>query len=267
MVTQLGHIGPWQAGMQRALPAAPVARARQQRTAGLADDGEAVAPIGRRGGVQPQFMPAAAVAQQQLHVGQRQRRRGALLVQPAQGAATHQDLVLAEDPVGGVVGTQRGGLGAQQQAAHVQPAGGVAAHIQPGILDQQLGEAKLQPQQRRHRQRSLHPRQAQRLAAGGVAQHHVLQLEAGQPATALRGQVPDLHRMPQCPRGQHFHPRAPFVQTRQNPRMQADPGRQRSGHTCQEQPQCNPPGPAHRGAQPAGPGWAPPPAGRLAYRS
>ena len=267
MVAQLGHVGPRQAGVQRAFPAPPVARARQQRPAGLANNGEAVAPIRRRCRVQPQLMPAAAVAQQQLHIGQCQRRGGALLVQPAQRAAAHQDLVLAEDPVGGVVGAQRGGLGAEQQSAHVQPAGGVAPHVEPGILDQQLGEPQLQAQQRRHRQRGLHPRQAQRLAAGGVAQHHVLQLEAGQPATALRSQLPDLHRMPQCPRGQHFHPRAPFIQTRQNPGMQADPGRHSSGHTCQDQAPCNKPGPATEGAQPARPGWAPPPAGRLAHRS
>ena len=243
MAAQLRHIGAWQMDMQRTLPAAPVAGARQQGTTRLGRDDKALAPIGRRCRVQAQLVAPAAVAQHQLHVGQGQCWRLVLAVQPAQGAATHHDLMLLEQPVGIPCTGQGRAIDAQGQAADKPAALGIAAHVQPRVLDQQLGEAQAQRQHGRHRQRRLHPRQAQRFLAGGVAQHHVTQLKHGQPAAVQGGQVADLHRVPECLAGQRLGAWAPFVQTGQNQPMQDEPAHQGQCPACQQHPQCDAPGP------------------------
>ena len=245
MAAQLRHVGPRQQGVQRALPAPPIAGARQQRAAGLRLDGEPAAPVGRRRGVQPQLVPTAAVAKQQLHVVQLQRRRGALLVDPAQGAAADQKFMLFEKPVGrGAAVDRRAGVGAGQVQPADEPAAlHVAPHLQPGAVDQQLAEAQPQRQQRGHRQRCRHLRQAQRLAARGVAQHHVAQREGRHPAAALHGDLADVDRMPQRPGGLCLDLRAPVVQTRQNPPMQREPGHQTQAPCRQQQPPGDAPGP------------------------
>ena len=176
MPAQLGHIGQRQIGKQRAAPALPVTGPAQQRPPGLGAQREALAPVDRRRGVQPQFMVPPPVAQHQQHVAHLQGRRGALLIHPAQQAAAHHHLMLVEQPVGRRVAVHRRAVG----GGHVQPrdvpaALRIAPHLQPGVVDQQLLKAQAQRQQRRHRQRGRDLRQAQRLAAPAIVQQHVVQ--------------------------------------------------------------------------------------------
>ena len=233
------HLG--QVGIQRALPALPVAGPRQQRAARQRAQRETLAPAGRRGGVQAELMPAPGVAHHQQHVVELQRRSTTQLVHPAQHAAADHQLVLLEQPVGRSAAIHRRiarGLGQVDiQPGHMPAALGVAPHLQARVLDQQLLEAQAQRQQGRHRQRRRHLRQAQCLAPTRIAQHHVLQHQGRHPAGALGGDAADLHRMPECAAGLCFQLRAPFVQPGQNQPMQAQPHRQGPDPQPQEEPE------------------------------
>ena len=114
---------------------------------------------------------------------------------------------------------------------------GIAPQLQPRVLDQQLLEAQLKPQQRGHRQRRRHLRQAQGLVATRIAQHHIVQHKGRHPARAVYGDLADLHRMPERAAGLGLDARTPIVQTGQNQPVQGEPGGQRAGPGQQQQPQ------------------------------
>ena len=245
VLAQLRHVRTRQVGVQRALPALPVAGAGQQRAAGLAHDGKAIAPIGGRRGVQPQLVPAAPVAHHQLHIAQLQWRRGALFVDPAQRAAPDQQLVLFKEPVGcGRAVHRAGAFGVHVEAAHEPASRCIAPHFQPGAVDQQLLKAQPQCQQGGHRHRGRYLRQPQGLAPAGVTQHHIAQGEGRYPARAVHADLADLHRMPQGLRGLCLDARTPLVQSGQNQPMQCKPGRKAQRPAQQKQPQRDAPGPA-----------------------
>ena len=69
VAAQFAQIRPRQLGVDAAAPAFPVTRPRQQRAGEAATQRETVAPIGRRGRVEPYLVRAQAIAQDQLHVG------------------------------------------------------------------------------------------------------------------------------------------------------------------------------------------------------
>ena len=182
-------------------------------------------------------MTPALVAQHQQHVAQLQGRGGAQLVDPTQHATPDHDLVLVETPVDRRRAFNPGVGGRHVQAGHMPAALGIAPHFQPGILDQQLLKAQLERQQRRHRQRGRHLRQAQGLAALRVAQHHIVQHKGRHPARAMHRNFTQLHRMPERAAGLRLDARTPIVQTGQNQPVQREPGHQDAGPGQQEQPE------------------------------
>jgi len=222
---QLRDVAARQVGVEGARPAAPVAGVREQRLAGARAQREAVAPVGGRRGVDAHVVRAQAVAQDDVDVGQLERRRGALLVDPAHGAAAQHDLLLAEEPVErcGLVGAGDAGARSEVEAADVHVAGGVAPHQQARVLDVELRQPRLQHQQRLRRQRRRHPRQPQRLRAGRVAQHDVAQVDCGYPRRRAHADVADSHRNPYRATGMAFYLGAPILDVRQNPPLQSQP--------------------------------------------
>ena len=147
MLAQRMHVGAWQARIHRAAPALPVAAAGEQRLRQAADHAEALAPVGWRRGIEAHLVLAQAVAKHQLHIAQRERRGGALFIDPAQCAAAHDDLVLLEEPVCSsaamaAVGSAEIEAGDEDSATRVTP------NFKLGAVDQQLLEAQFEGQQR-----------------------------------------------------------------------------------------------------------------------
>ncbi len=101
VAAQLCHVDPGKLRVELAVPVAPLPGAlRQQRLAEQPAQAEAVTPFGRRRGVQPQRMAARAVARDEIHLAQRERRTATQFVRPAQRAAADHEFGLAEKPVG-----------------------------------------------------------------------------------------------------------------------------------------------------------------------
>jgi hypothetical protein len=85
---------------------------------------------------------AQAVAHHQVHLGQRQRRRAALLVGPLQRAAADHELGLFEEPVGGGAVVAAGA--AEVEAGDEQPATWITPDLEVRAVDQQLLETQLE---------------------------------------------------------------------------------------------------------------------------
>ncbi|WP_343231025.1 hypothetical protein [Variovorax sp. WS11] len=216
VLAQLADVDARQLGVGHAVPAVPVAGAhRQQGLAEGAEQPEALAPAGRRRGVEAHRVAAGAVAGDELHVGQQKRRGAAALVGPAHGAAPDHELALAEEPVGPAAFA--GGVGVHAEAGHVQLAGGIASHFHRGILDVELLE--VQAPQRARRDAGHHPCQAQGLALLGVVQHHFAQLEARKQGTALGRDGADAHRYPDGLAGLRLERATVVADSRHNPRV------------------------------------------------
>ena len=226
VVLELRDVAARQVGVDGAGPAAPVAGVGKQRLAGSGAQREAVAPRGGWRGVHAHVVRAQAVAQHDVHVGELERGRVALLVDPAHRAVAQHQFLLAEEPVerGRLVGAGNRGARRQVEAADVHVAGLVPPHQQAGVLDVELGQARRHHEQRARGQRRGHPRQAQRLGAGGVAQHHVAQVQRGDPARRPHADRTDAHRNPYRAAGMPFHVGAPILDVRQNPPMKSQPG-------------------------------------------
>jgi hypothetical protein len=149
IAAQAGYVHVGQVGIDLAVPRLPPAGAhRQQRLAELAAQGEALTPAGRRGGIEPQSVPAAPIARHKAHVGQQQGFGLALLVGPADGAAFDHQFALGEKPVGGA--GLSGGVVVHVQPRHMQLAERVAAHVDLGPFDVQLLEVEAPQGARRH---------------------------------------------------------------------------------------------------------------------
>ncbi|GAO25545.1 hypothetical protein ALISP_5365 [Alicycliphilus sp. B1] len=221
-------------GVHLATPALPVAAVRgEQRLAELPAQREALAPVGRRRRIQADAVAQGAVAQHQVHLGQRQRLGPAQRVAPAQSAAADRHLGLREQPVGG------GAVGlasvAKAQAGDEDAAILLAAYVQLRPLYIDLLEP--QAQQRARRQRYHHARQAQRLAALRVEQGHAGQLDGGKEPLAARRDGGNAHGNPQCPLGLGLQLGAEIADTRHNPAVQRPPGSRQQQPQGQQQPQ------------------------------
>jgi hypothetical protein len=224
VLAQLGHIGCRQVGEQRAGPAPPVAAAREQRLRERTAQRKALAPGGRRRGIQPHLVPPQAVAQHHVHIAQLQRRRLAQLVGPAQHALADDDLLLREQPVGRrtVVGRCIG-AGLDVDPGDADAALRVAPHVELHAVDVQLRQAQLQCQQRLRRQRRAHRAEGERRLAGRVEHTNITQVEGRYPAAAAHGNGADAHRLPQGLAGLLFDRRTPCLDAGQNPPMQRQP--------------------------------------------
>ena len=219
---QLADVGARQLRVDDAAPALPVAALGQQRLGEARAQREALAPLGRRRGIQAHLVAAQAVAHHQLHVGERQRRRAALLVGPAQRAAADHELRLAEEPVGRrAVAAARS---AQVQAGDEEMPLRIAPHLQMGVVDQQLVEAQLQGEQRMRRQRGHDAWQHERGVPAAVLQHHALQLQRGHPAGRAHADVANSHRNSECAGRPFLDLGPPLLDVRQNPPVQCQPG-------------------------------------------
>ncbi|WP_280814345.1 hypothetical protein [Variovorax sp. TBS-050B] len=208
------HVG--QVGIELAVPGLPAARAhRQQRLAELAAQGEALAPAGRRGGVEPQAVAPAAVARDEAHVAQEQRLGLALLVGPAHGAALDHQFALREKPVGGA--GLSGGVVRHVQAGHVQLAHRVAAHVDLRALDVELLEVEAPERTRRHARDDPHKPQGFSLL--GIMQDHVAQFEDRKQAVGPRGDRTDTHGYPDGLAGLRLERATVVADSRHNPRV------------------------------------------------
>ena len=199
--------------MEFAGPLLPVSRAGgEQRLAEHPHETEALAPAGRRRGVQAQEVAAGAVAGDEVHLAEHQGRCATLLVGPLDPAAPDGEFRLAEEPVCAIAAGV-GGAG-EVEAGDEHPAIGGAPDVQPRLVDVQLLEAQVP--QRARRQRADHQRQPQRLAPLWIQQDHVLEGEGGDQAFAAGGDVADAHRYPQDLAGAQFHRGAQVADSRHN---------------------------------------------------
>ena len=240
MPAQLAHVGARQVGVDLAAPAPPVAGARQQRLRHARHQTEAITP-GRVGGRrQAQLMAAQAVAHHQFDLAQRQRRRLAQLVGPAQGRAANHPLALLEEPVAGrsVVGPG----GAEVEPRDVDATLRIAPRLELGAVDIELREAQFEGQQRARRERGDDARQGQCRTLLRVVNDDVAQLDAGHPPARSNLERADRHGRAQGPARRGLDAGAPLVDVRQNPPMQDQPRQQHQA-----------PGADHQQEQAAGP--------------
>ena len=182
-----------QVGVDLAVPGLPVAAAhRQQRLAELAAQGEALAPAGRRRGVEPQRMAAAAVAGDELHVGQ-QQRRGARAARRSSAPCRR-----ARPPRAGRRTSRRHRPSPLVSVDMSRPAtcslpSASRRTSTCGPLDVELLEAQVPERARRHA--GHHARQSQRLA---LARHRAAPRRAvrsvGKQAARAGGDRADAHR-------------------------------------------------------------------------
>ena len=220
VVPQVRHIDPREMGKHLAAPVLPVAIAgAQQRRAKQTDQTETVAPFRRRCGIHPKVVAPVAVAQNQVHLFQRQLGGAALLVGPAHRAALDIDLALREQPVGrrAAVALVLGKF----QSRHIDAPVARAPHIQVRAFDVKLLEPPLQ--QRPGRQRHHHPRQAQRGTACRIQQRDVRQLNGRDQPLGAGHDGADLHGNPQYPCGLRLQLWAEITDSRHNPAMKSPP--------------------------------------------
>ena len=214
---QARHVDALEIGVTMAVPFAPEpGMARKHPLAELADQREAIAPVGGGRGVQPKLMAAITIAHHQLHVGQLHRRCGAPLVHPAHTAAAHQELRLREKPVSGLAVAI--GIAGQVDAAHQQAPVGGAPQLQRRLVDDQLFQPALR--QRQHRERHQHARHVQAGAAGRVVHAHIAQGHRRHQAVGLGRDGVDGHGRGHGARGQVLQPGAKLVDSRHNAPME-----------------------------------------------
>ena len=148
------HIGVWQLSVELAHPLPPVGSADEQAVAKAAAQAGALAQLGRQRGVQPEVVPAQAVAQHEVHVLQHQGRCTPPLIHPTQLAGADRKLTLCQQPIRGRLPPDHllGVLVVQRQAPHPNASGRIPADLQGRTLDQQLLEAQLQAEQGLQRQ-------------------------------------------------------------------------------------------------------------------
>jgi hypothetical protein len=211
-----GHVDVGQVGVELAVPGLPLAGADgQQRLAELAAQREALAPAGRRRGVQPQAVAPAAVARDEAHVGEQQGFGLALLVGPAHGAAFDDQLALREKPVGAAGFSAR--FGVHVQTSHMEFSLSVAAHLELRTLDVELLE--VEPPQRARRHAGHHAHEAQRLALACVLQHDVAQFEGRKKPFGAGGDRADANRHADGLASLCFQCAAKITDSRHNPRV------------------------------------------------
>ena len=105
-----------------------------------------------------------------------------------------------------------------------------------GVLDVELRQPRREDEERARRQRGRHARQAQRVGAGGVTQHHVAHFEGGNPAGRTDADVADAHRNPYRTAGMPLYRRAPILDVRQNPPLQSQPGKHQQTQQREAEP-------------------------------
>jgi hypothetical protein len=216
VLAQAGDVDVGQVGVDLAVPGLPAAGAhRQERLAELPAQREALAPAGRRRGVEPEAVAAAAVARDEAHIGQEQRLGLALLVGPAHGAAFDDQLALREKPVGGA--GLSGRVGRHVQSSHMEFSLSIAAHIELRTLDVELLEIQAPERARRHA--GHHAHEAKGLALAGILQHHVAQFEGGEKPLGAGGDRADAHRHADGLASLCLQCAAKITDSRHNPRV------------------------------------------------
>ena len=223
VAAQLAHVGARHFGVDQAAPMPPVAAVAEQRLGEASARAETLAPRGRRRRVEAHLVAAQAVANDDLHVGERERRPVALLVGPAQRPAANDELSLPEEPVGGAV-VLRVVRCAEVEPGDEQVALPVAPHFELRPVDQQLLEAHFEREQRARRQRSDDARQRERGAFLRIEKHDVVQLDGRHPATRANADRANLHRNTEHAARSSFDLGAPLRDVRQNPPVKCQPG-------------------------------------------
>jgi hypothetical protein len=252
VATQPTHVDAGKLGVQLAAPVVPwpgrpVGGVRHQIEQGLAQAGaqaEALAPFGRRCGVQPHLVLPAAVAHHQIQLPQRQRSvgLGPQLVGPAHGALADDELGLVEEPVARLASAVVVAA-ADVQPGHFDPALGGAPHVEDRRVDDDLFDT--QPPQRGHGHRHVDLRQQQGFLAPRVEQAHVAQCDDGdqgrQQALFARGrlgaQFADAHRYTHTGADPSLHGRAPLADSRHNPQVEGSPAECEQSPGGQHDPQ------------------------------
>nr|GEU28062.1 hypothetical protein [Tanacetum cinerariifolium] len=172
------HVGIAQVGVQLALPHRRIRDARAKGGMGeVGADIERAGQCGGRRGPDRQLMVQPVVAQPDRDAGQRQRRRPALQVGPADAAVADDDFALQQQPfqalaIVGFVGIEI--LAGQEQAAVA-----LAADVEVGPVERERMEPRLGRKHGPPRQRGRHARQAQGGLAAAVVQDHVVQQQIG----------------------------------------------------------------------------------------
>ena len=216
VASQLAHVGTRQVGVSVAAPAMPVAAPGEERLGEAATQAEALAPAGRWRGVDAHVVAKQPVAHDECHVAERERRRLAHVVDPAQRAGADHELFLVEEPFGGRVVVAAFGATAEVEPGDADAAARVAAHVEAGAVDQQLAEARLEREHRARRERSEDARQGKGDAAFGVEDAHVGELERRHPAGGLRADRADAHRGAEQAARTRLDGVTPAIDVRQN---------------------------------------------------
>ena len=193
---------------------------RQQRLAQLRRQRETRAPFVVGRGIEPYLVAPAFVAHHEVEVFQRQRRRLAQFIGPAQLAAADRDLGLREQPVGRGVVLAFAGRG-QGQSCNPQLARAVAPRLEQRRVDKKLLHAQAQQRARRHRHH--HAGQFQRGLAVGALQRDLAEFDDGYQPFAARRDRTDAHGYPQGARGQAFELRTVLADSRHNESMEHPP--------------------------------------------
>ncbi len=237
VMLQVLQIHPRQIGVERAAPLAPWAGPGLPPGSGeLGLHAKALPPSRGRRSVEPELVRAAAVARHPIDAREHQRpRAGSGVVVPAQSALQNRQFGLGQQPVGQGAARALVLQVAQVDAAQQQAAVGAAAQIEYGALHDELIET--QPPERMQRDRRTHAGQAQRLAAVGVAQHHIAQVQAGHRAAGVGLQRTDLDLHPQPVAGYALQRRTPFVNSWHNDPMQCGPTEPQQQPRNRQQPQ------------------------------
>ena len=234
--TQVGHLpelGQLDAaechmGFARPFPPAAVVH-RQKRLLKPCRDPEPFSPLGWRCGIEAKLVSPARVAQHQIDITQRNRRRTAQLVRPHQGAMPDDKLWLrehmAERRLVGLPGCGKIQPGNEDLAVSQ------TTHIEHRVIHIQLVET--QRQQGLWRKRYQHAGQAQRLAALRVCQRDVRHLERRDHAGRVGRDRFDAHRHPQHMACGALQQRAKLANSRHNEQMQCSP-RHRQQQPCDQ---------------------------------
>ncbi len=220
-----GEIGRAELGIDAPAPVRQLPHARAGEPRAHFQPGPELARRARResGGVL-----VAVVLQPEIQRRELERRRLARLVLPFDLGAAHDDLALAEDPVGELAVAL---LAGDADPGHVELAAGVAPHRELGSVDEERVQAQLAREQRAPGAHVLYRGQHQRLAAVAVVDAHVRDRQPRPQALPVGAERADLDRQPDRARDRGDDVLPVVLDVRQQPvaqRQQDD----RKGEEC-----------------------------------
>ena len=162
-------------------------------------------------------MMAAAVAHDEIQVGERQYRRLAQLVLPAHLGVADDDFALRQQPVRETAARR---FRVEPDAGDVERPRAVAADIQIGFVQRNGIEAQCAEGERVPRQGAGHRGQRQRDAALPVVQAHIGQREVGAQALPAGIDAADADALADAARNDFGDSLRMFLDLRQNPEAQ-----------------------------------------------